>query len=94
MALTRESIQTSRDIIERVKAHQIKFESGLEYALNALQGDSNYQTFVEGTDIGKQNDERLKKLIDMLKSLSENEYTKIVKYTESYLDQQETLNKG
>ena len=92
MALGDNSIEYVANCMSASDHNVKKFYSDIEAAINKLHSDANYMTFVENTDIGKSIDQRIMKLKGIGKSTG-SDVEKLVKRTQSFLDQQRILNK-
>ncbi len=93
MALTKDGISNMEGEINNIKfvGEQIGNSSG-ELA-SGLKNDSNYQIFISGTEIGRELNEKLEKLIGLTKNLTENEVQNITKISNQFLKLQRDLNK-
>lgn len=94
MALTRESVATARETVSQIQSEKSNFASNIGDGLSQLRGNDNYQTFVEGTELGKDLDTKLLLLIDIINGMMDNEVTNIIGITNAFIDVQEQLNAG
>ncbi len=92
MALTNGAIQFVRENIENIKNYSNYIAEQLEPSRTKLNSDNNYQVFITGTEIGKELDDKLQKLIDIIKNLNETEITNANKICSDFVSLQDVLN--
>ena len=94
MALTRLSIEDIELYIQQIDSVLQDLEFGIYSISSSLENDSNYQIFVQGTDIGRELNEKLQKVIALQKSLNEGAIEDIVKKCSIFIEIQKELNEG
>ena len=91
MALTRNSISEVRNYISRIKDLNQSIPEELVAINTSLLNDNNYQVFVSGTPIGQELNDKLRKIIEVEKNLSET-IQDIIANCSRFVDIQEQLN--
>ena len=92
MALGDSSIKYLSDCMSASDENVRKFYSDLETAIDKLNKNATYTTFVANTNIGKSIDEKIKRLRVIGKSTG-SDVEKLIKNTRIFLDQQKELNR-
>lgn len=91
MALVSSSIAELRDTINEASSKRSIIED-MNSNYDHLNWDENYSKFVFGTGRGKELDEKLKKLYDLIGYLDSNEISVLIKTCTVFLETQEHLN--
>ena len=92
MALTKEGIASMENQVGLITGDANRISSTIDSVSTRLKNDTNYQIFVSGTEIGKELNEKLEKVVSVTKSLTENEVQNIIKISNQFLELQENLN--
>ena len=92
MALRKENIEKVNNHLEIASSANSNFEGRMSECESALRNDENYQLFIQGTEIGRELDEKLQKLIAISRSASQNEVANVIKLLKAFVDVQEGLN--
>ena len=94
MALVKENIENLEDVLNDLEDKVSGLENTLSTETALFNNDNNYQIFVSGTEIGTQLNEKLQQLIEITKSLTNNEAQNIIKITSQFVQIQKELNQG
>lgn len=94
MALTRLSIDDLNLYLQQICSVLQDLEFGIDSINSSLANDSNYQIFVQGTDIGRELNEKLQKIITLQKSLNEGAINDIISKCSNFTEIQKELNEG
>lgn len=94
MALTKTSISNIELEIFSIKTCLQELSTGIENINSSLINDSNYQVFIMGTDIGKELNNKLQKVIELQRSLNDNSIKDIIDKCSNLIEVQKQLNNG
>ena len=88
MALVKENIENLKNQIDNCKSVFNAMTEEISSIRTRLNNDSNYQLFVNGTDIGRELNDKLQT------SLNENEINNIITNCSNFVAVQEQLNES
>ena len=94
MALIRENIIVLESNIYQINSLLKELNMAIDSINSSLANDSNYQIFAQGTDIGKELNEKLQKVITLQKSLNEGTIQDIITKCYNFITIQKELNGG
>lgn len=94
MALVKETIENLKNQIDNCKSVFNAMTEEISSIRTRLNNDSNYQLFVNGTDIGRELNDKLQKILDLQTSLNENEISNIITNCSNFVEVQEQLNES
>ena len=94
MALVKENIENLKNQIDNCKSVFNSMTEEISSIRTRLNNDSNYQLFVNGTDIGRELNDKLQKILDLQTSLNENEISNIITNCSNFVEVQEQLNES
>ena len=94
MALVKENIITLEHHIDQIRGLLQEINTAIDSINSSLASDSNYQIFVQGTDIGRELNEKLQKIITLQKNLNENTIQDIITKCSNFVTVQKALNGG
>ena len=94
MALVKETIENLKNQIDNCKSVFNAMTEEISSIRTRLNNDSNYQLFVNGTDIGRELNDKLQKILDLQTSLNENEINNIITNCSNFVAVQEQLNES
>lgn len=92
MALHNRNIEEIERILADFKSYTKDFSSVMEGCKSDLANDTNYQLFVEGSERGRELNEKLERLIALLTGLRDNEMESIITLCTSLVEVQKALN--
>ena len=94
MALVKENIENLKNQIDNCKSVFNSMTEEISSIRTRLNNDTNYQLFVNGTDIGRELNDKLQKILDLQTSLNENEISNIITNCSNFVEVQEQLNES
>ncbi len=94
MALVKETIENLKNQIDNCKSVFNAMTEEISSIRTRLNNDTNYQLFVNGTDIGRELNDKLQKILDLQTSLNENEISNIITNCSNFVEVQEQLNES
>ena len=92
MALTTTTINEGRFGTASLKEEADELIGKAEHLKAVLDADSNFATFVSGTQIGQELNDKLNQLINIMTSSVGPSVQSIAARTDAFLDRQEELN--
>ena len=93
MALTKESIALIQEKLPDLRTHSEHLAETYETYKTNLMKNTNYQAFVNGTEIGKELDNKFMSLCDIIKGISNEELKNLITTIDYFVLIQEELNK-
>ena len=92
MALVKENIEEMKSNLSIIRTLLSNDVDEIDQSVKALNQNKNYQIFIQGTDIGKELNDKLNQLIEVHKRIINNEAANLLKNCENFISIQEQLN--